>query len=467
MFEQLDQVVAYALEYKLHLNLSLSMLPGHWYREGEDYAYYGEFDLFLNPDRQEEAETVWRTIAERYKNVPVNALSFNVVWETMNRNLSTGLPCKTYTIQDAAKVCAALAQTVASVTPGRLAIYEWECSGNEFSDMQQLYEPVHDSCSNSVFSLNYAAEFVYANMTAVEGEHIDNCDRSMFQPLYPTTFYDAQMDISDEKPLILTGDLPAGTEIQLYLARTYDKGHLTVYADDTVIYEEQMPSHKEYAVTNKLSVHVAYAESDKCITVTLASTAKEIRFENTSCCNWSGMAVTLPQEYAVKRWFTPSIYESFLENGEKNYDLFPYEKETSTILISPTITDMTPITIHSDVSYSTNAVACQSNTETVDAWFQQAAERFPGVLVRCEMAATAEYYSQVHYFEDVLASIQKYGLGFLSNDFSFNNNVFVDDESALKLFMASSQNNVPYENGWLRMDMFEVYEKYFPKTLLE
>lgn len=327
MFEQLDQVVAYALEYKLHLNLSLSMLPGHWYREGEDYAYYGEFDLFLNKKRQKEAADVWRTIAERYKDVPVNALSFNVVWETMNQSLSTGLPCETYTIKDASKVCAALAQTVASVTPDRLAVYEWEYSGNEFSDMQQLYEPVHDSCSNSIFSLNYAAEFVYANMTAVEGEHIDNCDRSMFQPLYPATFYDAQMDVSDEKPLILTGDLPAGTEIQLYLARTYDKGKLTVYADDTVIYEEQMPTHKEYAVTNKLSVHYPYAESDKCITVTLASNAKEIRFENTSCFTWSGMAVTLPQEYAVKRWFTPSIYESFLENGEKNYDLVPYEKE--------------------------------------------------------------------------------------------------------------------------------------------
>lgn len=128
---------------------------------------------------------------------------------------------------------------------------------------------------------------------------------------------------------------------------------------------------------------------------------------------------------------------------------------------------MTPITIHSDVSYSTNSIACQSNAETVDAWFKQAAERFPGVLVRCEMAATAEYYSQVHYFEDVLASIQKYGLGFLTNDFSFNNNVFVDNEHALKLFMSSSQNNVPYENGWLRMDMFKVYQKYFPITVLE
>ena len=36
LFEQLDQVIATALEYKIHLNLVLTQLPGHWYREGED-----------------------------------------------------------------------------------------------------------------------------------------------------------------------------------------------------------------------------------------------------------------------------------------------------------------------------------------------------------------------------------------------------------------------------------------------
>ena len=33
--------------------------------------------------------------------------------------------------------------------------------------------------------------------------------------------------------------------------------------------------------------------------------------------------------------------------------------------------------------------------------------------------------------------------------------------------MASSQNNVPYESGWLRRDMFKVFEKYLSKTVIE
>ena len=467
VFEQLDQVVAYALEYKIHLNFTLTMLPGHWYKEGEDYDYYGEFDLFLNPDRQEEAANVWRTIAERYKDVPVNALSFNVVWETMNQNLSTGLPSELYTIDDAKIVCADLTKTVASVTPDRLAIYELENS--EFPDDGTLYQYVQSRCSNSVLSLNYASmPFVYANMTITEDEHIDNCNRSMFQSLYPFTYYDTQSEVSNEKPLILKGDLPAGTKLELYVEHTYDAGELTVYADDTIIYEEALPSHKEYTVTNRLSGYVYYAESDKCISITLTSDASEIRFENTSCFNWSGMSVTLPEQYAVKRWFTPSIYESFLEGGEKNYDLVPYEKETSTILVCPTIQDATEITIHSDISYSTERIAAQSNSETVDVWFKEAAAKYPGVLVRCESADfSGEYYSQVRYFDDVLASIQRYGLGFLTNDVNFNNLMFVDNEHGLKLFMASSQKNVPYENGWLRMEMFEVYQKYLPKTVIE
>ncbi|MEG1525323.1 MAG: cellulase family glycosylhydrolase [Clostridia bacterium] len=468
VFEQLDQVVATALQYKIHLNFTLTMLPGRWYQEGEDYAYYGEFDLFLNPDRQEEAKTVWRTIAERYKDVPECALSFCSNWETMNLSLSTGLPSEQYTMQDAASVCADLINEIASVSPQRLVIYEIQAvEGLSLSEEAKAL--IESRCDNSVFMLNYSdMPFVYANMTITEGEHIDNCNRSMFQSLYPVTYYDAQSDVSSEKPLILTGDLPAGTEVKLYLERTYDVGKLTVYADGEVVYEEALPSHKEYAVTNRLSGYVYYAESNKCISLTLASDVSEIRFENTSCCNWSGMAVTLPEQYAVKRWFAPSAYESFLEEGEKNYDLFPYEKGNSTILICPTILDATAITIHSDISYSTERIAAQSNSQTVDAWFKEAAELYPGAVVRCESADfSGEYYSQVHYFEDVLASLQKYGLGFFSNDFSFNNNVFVDNESALKRFMASSQNNVPYENGWLRMDMFEVYEKYLSKTILE
>lgn len=62
---------------------------------------------------------------------------------------------------------------------------------------------------------------------------------------------------------------------------------------------------------------------------------------------------------------------------------------------------------------------------------------------------------------------QKYGLGYFTNEFDFNNNEFVDNELALGQFMTSSQNDLPYENGWLRMDMFKVFQKYLPKTVIE
>jgi len=466
LFEQLDQVIATALEYKIHLNLVLTQLPGHWYREGEDYSYYGEFDLFLNAQQQEKAKTVWRTIAERYKDVPTNALSFGL-WEIMNQNMSSGLPSEPYTVQDAAYVCADLIQTVGGVTPDRLVTYEVQTM--ELADSAQAKEIIESRCDNGVFSLNYSdMPFVYANMTAVEGEHIDNCNKSMFQSLYPVTYYDAQWCVANDAPLILQGDLPKGTEVKLYLDRTYDAGKLTAYADDEPLYEEQLPGNMQYAVTNKLSVYVQYAESNKCITFTLPADAKEVRLTFPGYCVWAGMAVTLPEDYAVKRWFTPSLYESYQENGEKDYSRLPYEKETSTILISPTVEDPTVITIHSDISYSTELIAEQSNAQTIDAWFKQASERYPNAVVRSECADfSGEFNSQVLYVDDVMASAQKYGMGFFTNDFNYNNYVFVDHDYALKQFMAGSRNNVPYENGWLRMDMFKVYEKYLPKTVIE
>jgi hypothetical protein len=338
----------------------------------------------------------------------------------------------------------------------------------ELTDSVQAREIIESRCDNGVFSLNYSdMPFVYANMTAVEGEHIDNCNKSMFQSLYPVTYYDAQWCVANDAPLILQGDLPKGTEVKLYLDRTYDGGKLTAYADDEPLYEEQLPGNMQYAVTNKLSVYVHYAESNKCITFTLPADAKEVRLTFPGYCVWAGMAVTLPEDYAVKRWFTPSLYESYQENGEKDYSRLPYEKETSTILISPTVEEPTVITIHSDISYSTELIAEQSNAQTIDAWFKQASELYSGAVVRSECADfSGEFNSQVLYVDDVMASAQKYGLGFFTNDFDYNNNVYVDQKDHLTMFMSASKNNVPYENGWLRMDMFKVYEKYLPKTVI-
>ena len=419
---QVDQLVAAAMKYNIHMNLVTFTMPGRWQKYNpQTFESEGEFDLFTNPTRQKQAVDIWTMLATRYRNIPSAALSFSPLWEVFNGNLSTGLPFAPYEDKDTAHVFDLLVGTIREQDANRLVIYEATASNNA-SDIEReaalVKETLESKYDNIMMMSNFCeGPFVYANMTAEEGEHIDNNNHSMFLSDYPTTIYAAQRQIWKDQPLEITGELVNTTTLEVYLSKSWGTGDLEIVADGQTIYSERL-GENSYDVGYPVSGYYPFAKSDKMISVTLDHDVQklEIRYSGDSI-EWSGINVILPDSYAVKRWWYETDYDAGLEgrNAEP-----PELKKTSVVMICPNSYDTgRMIVIHPDVTYSSETVWEQSNKQTIDAWAKAISEFAPHSVVRIEDANfnAVALDQALNYYQDVYAALNEYGLGWYSNDY--------------------------------------------------
>lgn len=118
--ERLDELVEACIEADIHLNLLLCTLPGRtkWV-DLNDVSSGGETDLFINPERQKEAVSVWATLAARYQDVSGAHLSFTPFWEPdgdLGINSEEGWE---HTPQDTCDTLALLIEAVRAQDPER------------------------------------------------------------------------------------------------------------------------------------------------------------------------------------------------------------------------------------------------------------------------------------------------------------------------------------------------------------
>ena len=129
------------------------------------------------------------------------------------------------------------------------------------------------------------------------------------------------------------------------------------------------------------------------------------------------MDVILPEEYSVERWYMNSGYDNYFEENTEPFLLLA----TSTVMISPyEHSDARQITIHDDVSFTTDSVVSQSNAETIDAWCARISSFSPQCIVRYEDACFTLGTTQasiLRYYEAMLAAFKRYGFSWLSNDY--------------------------------------------------
>ena len=421
---KLDDLIGAAIENNIHFNLCLMTLPGRtrWY-DDLNYTGGGDFDLFINGDKQNLAASVWSVLAERYKDVPGAYLSFTPFWEASNPDLSTGVGAPAYDQNDVIRCLDRILAAVREKDLGRFIIYEMNC-GTEIKAQTAWTEPavreIGSKYDNTIVSYNYAdGAYVYAQMTGNDGEDIDRMNHSMFRPEYPTYVYAARKHLEGENALTLNGFLPAGTEIHLFLEKT-SGCTFRIRTDRETLYTESM----QEATFNKgpeQSLEFPFAESDREIAVTLENEEDALFF---SCdggwIEWCGMNVVLPKEYAVERWYIYSGYDAFLDGDPEKAG--NYLVPTSTVTVSPHDTaDGTVITVCRDVSYFTESIRDQASLKTITKWTQETAETTPYCIVRFENAgfsggATQE--SMLRYYEDMLSTWKACGFGWYSNDYT-------------------------------------------------
>lgn len=467
--KKLDRLVASAIKYNIHLNLVTFSMPGRWSdTDRNTFTSIGEFDLFTNEDRQKEAYAVWELLAKRYQNIPSSILSFCPLWEAQNYNLSTGLPVENYTAEQVAVVYEKLVSTIKKYGKDRLVIYE-PTPNSDLTFMLQERKAIKDAIEGNHDNVQMISNFceqsyVYAEMTAVEGEHIDNNNHSMFKPVYPTTIYAAKSGFRQNEFMELNGELVKGTILKLYLSKVEGNGNLKVTGNGKELYSEQL-STKTYKTDSPLSRYYPYAKSDKYISISLTEKIDHLKIEYSGeYWEWSGMDVTLPQNYEVKRWWNTSSYDLFLEGKKETLSaISPKLKSTSNIMISPNSGDSgDKITIRSDISFTSNAVKEQANKDTIKQWGDVIAEFAPSSLVRCEGASFdtgTDLESALSYYEDFLEMCQKNKLGWLVND--YDTILAYGPEFASYKFGGAQ--SVPYDDNYLLVELLKLYQKYSTK----
>lgn len=458
--ERLDELVEACIEADIHLNLLLCTLPGRtkWV-DLNDVSSGGETDLFINPERQKEAVSVWATLAARYQDVSGAHLSFTPFWEPdgdLGINSEEGWE---HTPQDTCDTLALLIEAVRAQDPERFIFYEPTAHIAAEATIQEsslFYEPLKSRFDNLMISYNFCQNaYVFAEITDIVGEDVDLSNYSMFKPEYPVTNYGINDTIPDGGELTIDGFLPAGTVIDLYLAYADGQSALTITGDGTELYHEELSS-GDYRPGRPLSSFYPYATSDKKISVTLAETTDEVAISARGAdIKWCGMDVILPEEYAVERWYMNSGRDNFFEDEARFLWL-----ATSTVMISPSERCETwHITIRDDVTFTTGEVFAEANAETIEHWCAEISDFSPQCIVRYEDACFSLGTTQgsiLRYYEDVLSTFEKYGFSWLSNDYEL-----ILQESTNRIADAEVVEYDGYD--FVNLELLELLQKYQEK----
>ena len=420
-FVELDKLVAAAIENDIHFNILLADIPGRNASPGDvssDYVSTADLDLFINPEKQEQTLSIYRTLAARYKDIPNFNLSITPFFEALNYNRSTGLPAPEYTPEDVAAFLGKAIDAIREEDPDRLIIYEpSETNGYDLIIEQATpTKAVADSKGNVIISYNACeGAYVYACMTGAEGAHIDNMNHSLDLQPYPNYIYSVITHVGSDDPLTLNGCLPAGTTFDLYLENSFG-GTLDISADGVSLYSEKL-TEQRYEIGERLSLYYPYAESDKRISVTLESDVDELVI---SCEDgWvdiCGIYLTLPDEYARERWYFAQAYDVYLGIEEKEGVAL---RTSSGVMLAPNdYYNGRTITIHDDLTYTSEHVWTEASADTIEMNTAGVNEFDGNCVVRFESATFggAIWSEMREYYEDLLKSYEKYGFSWWCND---------------------------------------------------
>lgn len=418
---KLDQMVASAIENDVHLNLCLCELPGRWtYIDEKTYKEKGEFDLFTNAKHQENADKVFRFLAERYKDVPNFNLSITPFFEPTSKNMSTGLKGAKYTEKDVATYLGHVIDLIREESPDRLIIYE-PTGANPIEEIVKEATPIKRAAEKKGnVIINYNAcetAYAYASMGHSDGGNIDDMNHSMFIPQYPSYIYNMIGHIKGQNALTLDGVLPAGTKFDIYMRKT-GAGTLKVEADGNKIHSESLRD-KKYKTSNILSDWYPFATSKGVISFTLKEDVTELVLSCSSgFVDLAGICVTLPEEYAKPRWYYAQPYDVFLGKETKEGAM---QVNNAEILLCPMdyIYDYADhVTIHEDLTYTTNHLAAEASLETIQTWAKQINEFDGNCVVRFERADMGGVIQgdMEEYYTDLLKTFEEYGYSWWSND---------------------------------------------------
>ena len=456
----LDRLVAACVENDITLRLQADCLPGAgmYFAEGNQFAEYNE-DFTFDLNECEKGCQMWKMLSERYKAIPSEYLIFTPVHGKYN-------PTKHEASAEAvAKYMCKLIDQIREVSPNRFIYYSYVGNGEvetiTNAQAKKYYETMESKYDNVRILRNFY-ELPYVFYTITPGINMDLGNHSSFIVDYPLTIYSACPGISYGNQLTIDGCLPADTKIDLYIKSTdvYAEGEkFIITADESVVYEEDIPMGNRiyasgYRGTEIFSSCYPYAESEKKVSFTLDKDVKVLTLSCSEHCflTWCGMDVYLPEAYQVERWYQASSYDVAM--GYEEWFWGP--RKTSRVMISP---NMNPgeddkghhLTIHEDVTFTSDGITAQSSKETINAWGEAIRKFSP----QCASEVEAQNYggctqeSMIRYCNDVYGMMYENGFDFWISDFDI-----LYDESASE-----------YRIAWRKVEPFDGYANFNAELL--
>jgi hypothetical protein len=132
----------------------------------------------------------------------------------------------------------------------------------------------------------------------------------------------------------------------------------------------------------------------------------------------------------------------------------PYLKKTSTVMLSPNSYDQgRKIVINPDVIYTSETIWEQSNKDKIFAWAKAISEFAPGSVARYENAnfGGCTQVAAIRYYEDLLAALDEYGLGWFSND-------YIEIVNSGAGYVGATL--VPYSGSYLNVELLQQLQKW-------
>lgn len=437
--DKLDYLIAWGMNYGVHIDLQLTEYPG-WRVLGvsEDTTSSAELDYFTNRSQQLKTLEIWKVLASRYKEVPNNALTFSINHEPFNRNLTTDSSPSQHTYQDIVKTVQEVCDVIHQIDKERILFTE---SG--FSWELDYLPYAKDLPVVNTFKASQGDEFVYWNLIT------DYTNASGYLPTWPITYYKTnpyiygERGVSDQKnmPLILQGSLPKDTAITIHVQQISGSGELVVTADGVEIKRTTLnpqvgvdgctkkhPNSEVYEYGIKKSSvggrSINFAESGKSIRFTLPANTKELKVsyqgQSAEWIQWSGIRAVLPASHGVERLYYTSASDNF-KAGKGAIDECALKKTSEVIISARGELNNTPlpITIHSDLTYTTTKIENQQNKDTIRTgtleWVNTAKQSGLKSILCNEFVTFRGNTSEnlCNYMDDLLSVYNELGIGWV------------------------------------------------------
>ncbi|MBN1465240.1 cellulase family glycosylhydrolase [candidate division KSB1 bacterium] len=215
---QIDDAVAWGQAYDVHVSINLHRAPGYCVNPpSQPLPANQNVSLWEDQEAQAAFAEHWRMFAERYKNVPRNALSFNLVNEPANIDGDTYVNAVLPAIE-----------AIRQISPDRIIISDGVDWGNARVDAILEYGVVMSPHFYNPFQLtHYKAEWADGS---------DSWPEPTWPPqLVPNYLYGSYKSPWNT-PLSIDGEFPAGTEITLHVQQVSTRADFRMTADDKTVY---------------------------------------------------------------------------------------------------------------------------------------------------------------------------------------------------------------------------------------